>query len=358
MDVIILGVLNRQEEENNKVILGIIINIENMKKIFNFNDERLFFIYILKNFEFKNVLFMFNIFLLKFIYYQIEEEFFEEFGSLFLFKFSYRVDFLWVESFFQYRLFIKELRVIKQMDIEYGDINLLYILFCMSFYNDEDTRIWTCGDDDKLRFYDFRGELVKLVLIKFGNRSWDVVVIKSGDLLYIDYKEKIVNIVKNLQIQIVVRLSRAWELVVFCVFFIGDLLVFFDCDDKDEIKVVRYVGLLEIQSIQYNSIDGEFLYFYIVCYIYICENRNLDICVFNCGFGIVVVVNQVGKLRFIYIGIFLIIEELYMIWFNLYGIVIDSYSRIFVVDCSFRNYSYRIYILDFDGQFLRFIDNC
>lgn len=84
------------------------------------------------------------------------------------------------------------------MDIEYGDINLLYILFCMSFYNDEDTRIWTCGDDDKLRFYDFRGELVKLVLIKFGNRSWNVVVIKSGDLLYIDYKEKIVNIVKNL----------------------------------------------------------------------------------------------------------------------------------------------------------------
>lgn len=40
-----------------------------MKKIVNFNDERLFFIYILKNFEFKNVLFMFNIFLLKFIYY-------------------------------------------------------------------------------------------------------------------------------------------------------------------------------------------------------------------------------------------------------------------------------------------------
>lgn len=238
MDVIILGVLNRQEEENNKVILGIIINIENMKKILNFNDERLFFIYILKNFEFKNVLFMFNIFLLKFIYYQIEEEFFEEFGLLFLFKFSYRVDFLWVELFFQYRLFIKELCVIKQMDIEYGDINLLYILFCMLFYNDEDMCIWMCGDDDKLWFYDFWGELVKLVLIKFGNWLWDVVVIKSGDLLYIDYKEKIVNIVKNLQIQIVVRLLWVWELVVFCVFFIGDLLVFFNCDDKDEIKVV------------------------------------------------------------------------------------------------------------------------
>lgn len=100
MDVKILGVLNRQEEENNKVILGIIINIENMKKILNFNDERLFFKYILKNFELKNVLFMFNIFLLKFIYYQIEKEDIFEFGSLLLFKFSYRLDFLWAEFFF------------------------------------------------------------------------------------------------------------------------------------------------------------------------------------------------------------------------------------------------------------------
>lgn len=358
MDAIILGALNRQEEENNKAISGITTNIENMKKILNSNDERLFSTYISKNSEFKNVPPMLNISLPKFTHHQIEEELFEEFGSLSSFKFSYRVDSPWAESSLQYRPLIKEPRVIKQMDTEYGDTNLLHTLSCMSSHNDEDTRIWTCGDDDKLRLYDLRGELVKSVPTKSGNRPWDVAVTKSGDLLYTDYKEKTVNIVKNSQIQTVVRLPRAWEPVALCVSSTGDLLALLDCDDKDETKVVRYAGSSEIQSIQYNSIDGEPLYPYTACHTHICENRNLDICVSNCGSGTVVVVNQAGKLRFTYTGTPSTIEEPYMTWFNPYGIATDSHSRILVADCSSRNHPYRIHILDPDGQFLRFIDNC
>lgn len=51
-----------------------------------------------------------------------------------------------------------------------------------------------------MRFYNFKGELVKLVYIKLKNVLYDIVVIKSGDFVYIDNIDKIVNFVKNIKI--------------------------------------------------------------------------------------------------------------------------------------------------------------
>lgn len=51
-----------------------------------------------------------------------------------------------------------------------------------------------------MMLYNFCGELVRLIWIKLWNWLEDLVVIMNGDLVYVDYKDKIVNIVKNILI--------------------------------------------------------------------------------------------------------------------------------------------------------------
>lgn len=50
------------------------------------------------------------------------------------------------------------------------------------------------------------------------------------------------------------------------------------------------------------------------------ENKNLDICIVDDEFGVVVVVNKDGEFRFIYIGFLFFRKGL----FYLFGIIIDS----------------------------------
>lgn len=53
-----------------------------------------------------------------------------------------------------------------------------------------------------IKFVNFQGELVKLIFMKIRNMLWDIVVMKSGDLVYIDYVDYIVNIVKGKNIDV------------------------------------------------------------------------------------------------------------------------------------------------------------
>uniref|UniRef100_K1QIB1 Tripartite motif-containing protein 3 n=1 Tax=Magallana gigas TaxID=29159 RepID=K1QIB1_MAGGI len=215
-------------------------------------------------------------------------------------------------------------QILTNIDTVYGESKNVYSVSCTS--GDE---IWTCGEDNMMRLYNLHGELVKFIQTKSGNTPVDLAVTKSGELVYTDPYEKTVNIVKNTQIQTLIRL-QGWRPLHVCSTSSGDLLVVMITNDMKQRKVVRYSGSTEKQTIQ--------------------ENKNLDICVADNKANAVVVVNQAGKLRFTYTGPPSTTKK----QFYPVGIATDSQSRILTADYN----NDCIHILDQDGQFLRYIDNC
>lgn len=127
-----------------------------------------------------------------------------------------------------------------------------------------------------------------------------------------------------------------------------DLLFIMDDIISKVTKIVRYTGFKERQCIQFDDKRKPLFSFGDIKYI--SENRNLDICVADHGAHAVVVVNRAGKLRFTYSGPSSIVKGS----FDPYGIPTDSQGMILTADSS----KHCIHILDQDGQFLRFIDNC
>lgn len=227
-----------------------------------------------------------------------------------------------------------------------SDINAEYGLRGVSCLNDED--VWTCCSDDMMRLYNLKGELLKSVHTKSGNAPYDIAVTKSGDLVYTDNTDKTVKMVKNTKVQTVIKLHR-WTPHGICIASSGDFLIVINSDDDKQTKVVRYSGPTKKQSFKYND-KGQHLYSLGGNNKFICENRNADICVSDFEAHSLVVINKEGKLRFTYTG------HPHTAWgsLNPVGITADSHGQILTADII----SHYIHILDQDGQFIRYIDNC
>ncbi|XP_061168907.1 uncharacterized protein LOC133178175 [Saccostrea echinata] len=226
--------------------------------------------------------------------------------------------------------------------IDTGYKYYLYNVACLS-----EKEIWTAGEDIMKLFSIKQGSLLKSIRTKSGYMIMHIAVTEAGDLVYTDYDYGTVNIVKNENIEEVIRLEK-WKPYGVCSSSSGDLLVVMDSEDYTQSKVIRYSGSTVKQTIQFDE-EGNSLFSSNDREIkHICENKNLDICVSDSDAGVVVVVNQVGQLRFKYIGNTSVAKKNP---FKPQGITTDSQSHIltadFINDC--------IHIIDQGGKFLRFI---
>ncbi|XP_056004055.1 uncharacterized protein LOC130049881 [Ostrea edulis] len=227
---------------------------------------------------------------------------------------------------------LDEPRVTATIDTGY---DYLPSVSCLS-----EDQVWTRGENETMKLLNLQSKLLTSIKTKSGRASQDIAVTRDGDLVYTDYST--VNLIKNKQIQTVIRL-QGWRPLFVCCTAGNDLLVTMYSDDRKQYKVVRYSGSTEKQSIQFDD-QGRPLYSDVG---YISENRNLDICVADREASAVVVVNQSGKLRFRYTGHPSNTEQS----FDPVGITTDSQSHILTADHD----NHRIHILDQDGQFLRYI---
>ena len=221
-------------------------------------------------------------------------------------------------------------------------------LYGVSYFDNE--TICTRGDVCIIKMYNLQGILMESIKIPSGNFPQDIAFKQNGDLLYIDRRDKSVNIIKNTQIQTLIRPMGPRQPHNMCSTSADELLVMMDSNNGEETKLVRYSpAFTEIQSM---TTDGRGrppfssgMYTRLLT-----ENRNLDICVADWFARAVIVVSTAGDLRFRYTGFPGDFGEP----FQPFDVTTDSQANILTTD--FRNHC--IHILDQNGYFLRYIDNC
>lgn len=77
------------------------------------------------------------------------------------------------------------------------DINTQFKDLCsISCLSDENVWVSECNEST-IKLVNFQGELVKSIPTKTRNMPWDIAVTKSGDLVYTDYADHTLNIVKG-----------------------------------------------------------------------------------------------------------------------------------------------------------------
>ena len=237
---------------------------------------------------------------------------------------------------------LEEPEVVSTIETKHS--SMLYNVACLG----RDT-IFTTGNDDVIQRICFKDDNNANFpdFTSSGYKPWDIAVIGESNLIYSDRDSRAVLVVMDGKATVLLN-SIDWIPFNICSTFSGDLLVIMNSNDHKQTKVVRYSGIREIQSFQFDE-KGQPLYHSYNGHKYITENGNLDICVADCQAGSVVVVDPSGILRFRYSGVEPTLNN------NLFcprGITTDSQCQLLISDIG----NDCIHLTDQDGQFLCYID--
>lgn len=332
-------VLNKHEDEITVTITEIRQSIADLKKLQESKDICHVTEYESRNAEFQRLLPNINISLPNFTPQKIDrDQFLKKFGSLDKPAVSFATkecsNTVQIPGAESSTLSDKPLldipKVVTAFVTEYEELK------SVAYLNDDE--VWTCGDDNIITLYNIQGEQLNSVKTQSRKRPFDIAVKQNGILVYTVDENKTVNVAENTDTHRAISLSR-WEPSGVCVTTSGDLLVVMYSWKNSQVKVVRYSGFASKQSYHYGERGSRG---------YVCENKNLDICAsFNSE---IVVGSQAGKHRFTYSGP----ESATKKSFSFTGIATDSQCKILTIDDN----NSCIHILDQNGTFLRFINNC
>lgn len=333
------AVLNKHEDEITVTITEIRQSIADLKKLQESKDICHVTEYESRNAEFQRLLPNINISLPNFTPQKIDrDQFLKKFGSLDKPAVSFATkecsNTVQIPGAESSTLSDKPLldipKVVTAFVTEYEELK------SVAYLNDDE--VWTCGDDNIITLYNIQGEQLNSVKTQSRKRPFDIAVKQNGILVYTVDENKTVNVAENTDTHRAISLSR-WEPSGVCVTTSGDLLVVMYSWKNSQVKVVRYSGFASKQSYHYGERGSRG---------YVCENKNLDICAsFNSE---IVVGSQAGKYRFTYSGP----ESATKKSFSFTGIATDSQCKILTIDDN----NSCIHILDQNGTFLRFINNC
>lgn len=341
-----LAAMEKQENQINNVIAEITHNISDLNNVLDSDDFYLVYAYNSKKDSLQSSVPKLKITFPSFcIQYINKEQLCEQFGSLSSGSITTEhgdlIEHPGVTSPPLDKPLLAQPKILSCTNTGYS---CLYRVMCVS-----DKRMWTIGNSSFIKLYNIQGELLDSIKTKSWNVPSDIALSVSEDLVYTDYYDRSVNVIKGNRIEKVVKLLT-WRPLNVCSTLSGDLLVTLIRDDKKQSQIVRYSGSTEKQIIQFDD-EGKPL-FSTAQLGAICENRNLNICVIDIEACAVVVVNQAGKLRFKYTGPDS--ESTSEKSFDPVGISTDSQSQILVADYD----NNRIHIVDQNGHFLCFIDKC
>ncbi|XP_062604198.1 E3 ubiquitin-protein ligase TRIM71-like isoform X2 [Saccostrea cucullata] len=203
---------------------------------------------------------------------------------------------------------------------------------------------WVNGTDEVIRRVDIHGSVQESFTTGCLFGPNDISLTRQGELIYSDYNNYTVNIVRGGKTEVLFTISQGWIPKRMCCTKSGDILV--NVSSKNQNQILRYHGMKLNQEI-YNDEHGNPI-FKGSSVLYLAENNNGDICVSDRNAEFVVVMDKTGRVRFRYDG------TQAMRAFSPRYIVTDSMSQIIVVD----NNNACLHILDQNGQFLRCIGNC
>jgi hypothetical protein len=208
--------------------------------------------------------------------------------------------------------------------------------------------IWVSGTDKTIRRVDIHGSVRDTVITTCNPYPSGITVTRQEELVYSDYNNRTVNIVRHGRTETLITTPRGWWPGKLCCTKSGDILVCMYTTDKSENKIPRYQGHTVTQEIDRDE-DGKPIYKGGEYPLYVVENNNGDVCASDMNAITVVVVNKSGRVRFRYDGTPARRKKLFIPA----HIVTDSMSQIVVADIN----NDCLHILHQNGQFLRCVDN-